>query len=154
MNSEQISNPKAADARIVQTVRKLKGVSNKENGNKELEERKNNNRGQSSKKRQIVKHSTMKPLPEKKLSTNITNINNRPVTGKLNMTESMSKIAIDGSLKSGNIQKINKPSFNYDNLKRYNKRGKTEYQKNILSPANLEKYKEEFILFLQISIIN
>ena len=148
MNSDQISNPKAADARIVQTVRKLKGSNNKENRNNEGEERKNN-RVLSSKKRPIVKHSTMKPLPEKKLSTNITNINNRPVTGKLKTNESMSKIAIDGSLKQGNIQNINKPSFNYDNLKRYNKRGKTEYQKNILSPANLEKYKEEFILFLQ-----
>ena len=148
MNSAQISNPKAADARIVQTVRKLKGSNNKENRNNEGEERKNN-RVLSSKKRPIVKHSTMKPLPEKKLSTNITNINNRPVTGKLKTNESMSKIAIDGSLKQGNIQNINKPSFNYDNLKRYNKRGKTEYQKNILSPANLEKYKEEFILFLQ-----
>ena len=66
MNSAQISNPKAADARIVQTVRKLKGSNNKENRNNEGEERKNS-RGLSSKKRKNIKHSTMDPIPEKKI---------------------------------------------------------------------------------------
>ena len=96
----------------------------------------------------------MDPVPEKKLSSNLANINNnknlsRPVTGKIHINESISKFAIDGSLKQGNFQNEKKQSFNYENLKRYNKRGKSEYQKNILSPTNLEKYKEEFILFLQ-----
>ena len=151
MNSEQIPKPNGADARIVQTVRKLKGVNNIEQDKKE--ERKNS-RGVSSKKRKNIKHSTMDPVPEKKLSSNLPNINNnknlsRPVTGKIHINESISKFAIDGSLKQGNFQNEKKQSFNYENLKRYNKRGKSEYQKNILSPTNLEKYKEEFILFLQ-----
>ena len=151
MNSEKIPKANGADARIVQTVRKLKEVNNIE---QEKKEERKNSRGVSSKKRKNIKHSTMDPIPEKKLSTNL-NINNnnknlsRPVTGKLHINESISKFAIDGSLKQGNFQNEKKQVFNYDNLKRYNKRGKSEYQKNILSPANLEKYKEEFILFLQ-----
>ena len=105
MNSEKIPKPNGADARIVQTVRKLKEVNNVE---QEKKEERKNSRGLSSKKRKNIKHSTMDPIPEKKLSNNL-NLNNnknlsRPVTGKLHINESISKFAIDGSLKPGSIQ--------------------------------------------------
>ena len=150
MNSEKIPKPNGADARIVQTVRKLKEVNNVE---QEKKEERKNSRGLSSKKRKNIKHSTMDPIPEKKLSNNL-NLNNnknlsRPVTGKLHINESISKFAIDGSLKPGSIQNEKKQIFSYDNLKRYNKKPKTEFQKNILSPNNIIKYKGEFVNLLK-----
>ena len=57
------------------------------------------------------------------------------------------KISVDGSLSKPKISV--KKQFDYETLKKYKKKPKTEFQKNILSPANVEKYKEEFVGILK-----
>jgi len=79
-----------------------------------------------------------------------------PKTGinrkEISKSHSKIKISIDGSVQkpstgSTNKTNINKPYkvFDYETLKKYKKRKISDYQKNLLSKKNLEKYKEECI---------
>ena len=163
-------NIKPADARIVQAVRKLK--SSKIN-DQMVEVRKNqeeikksqnisnkpvklinaSNGEQQTKKaftpiNQIVKiNNTNSSLVNINNSNN--NINNN---GKSNMikrdiskSSSKNKISIDGSIPKPNTSSTNKTNktFDYETLKKYKKRQKSDYQKNLLSKKSIDKYKEE-----------
>ena len=79
-----------------------------------------------------------------------------PKTGinrkEISKSHSKIKIAIDGSVQkpttgSTNKTNINKSYkvFDYETLKKYKKRKISDYQKNLLSKKNLEKYKEECV---------
>ena len=79
-----------------------------------------------------------------------------PKTGinrkEISKSHSKIKIAIDGSVQKPNTSSTNKTNinktykvFDYDTLKKYKKRKISDYQKNLLSKKNLEKYKEECV---------
>ena len=79
-----------------------------------------------------------------------------PKTGinrkEISKSHSKIKISIDGSVQKPNTSSTNKTNinktykvFDYDTLKKYKKRKISDYQKNLLSKKNLEKYKEECV---------
>ena len=97
------------------------------------------------------------------MNNNISNINNSNITqnnqisqNKIKMikkeiskSSSKNKISIDGSIMkpttSSTTNKTANKTFDYDTLKKYKKRQKSDYQKNLLSKKNIDKYKEECI---------
>ncbi len=97
------------------------------------------------------------------MNNNISNINNSNITqnnqisqNKIKMikkeiskSSSKNKISIDGSIMkpttSSTTNKTATKTFDYDTLKKYKKRQKSDYQKNLLSKKNIDKYKEECV---------
>ena len=165
-------NIKPADARIVQAVRKLKSskindqIVEVRKNQEEIKKSQNisnkpvklinaSNGEQQTKKaftpiNQIVKiNNTNSSLVNINNSNN--NINNN---GKSNMikrdiskSSSKNKISIDGSIQKPNTSSTNKTNktFDYETLKKYKKRQKSDYQKNLLSKKSIDKYKEECV---------
>ena len=85
---------------------------------------------------------------------NNNNSNNNP--NKINMikkdiskSSSKNKISIDGSIvkpSTGSTNnKTDNKTFDYETLKKYKKRQKSDYQKNLLSKKAIDKYKEECV---------
>ena len=85
---------------------------------------------------------------------NNNNSNNNP--NKINMikkdiskSSSKNKISIDGSIvkpSTGSTNnKTDNTTFDYETLKKYKKRQKSDYQKNLLSKKAIDKYKEECV---------
>ena len=71
---------------------------------------------------------------------------------EISKSHSKIKISIDGSLQKPGTSSTNKTTnnknykvFDYETLKKYKKRKISEYQKNLLSKKNLDKYKEECV---------
>ena len=151
MNSEKISQENKADVRIVQTVRRLKSL-NKENELNNSEQKLND----IPIEKRIASNSTI----DKTIISSNNNINNNislikrgsdsniltPILNKGKVSDNSLRMSIDGSIK---MEDIKKSVFNYDILKKYNKKPKTEFQKNILSPNNIIKYKGEFVNLLK-----
>ena len=137
-----------ADARIVKTVRKLRSVN--ENNEIDNNEQKKNN---TPIEKRVPSNSTSDKTNSSLINNN-NNINNvsalykrgsksnilTPIINKGN-NDINQRISIDGSLRLEDKKNV----FNYDTLKKYNKRPKTEFQKNILSENNIIKYKGEFV---------
>ena len=71
---------------------------------------------------------------------------------EISKSHSKIKISIDGSLQKPGTSSTNKTNnnktykvFDYETLKKYKKRKISDYQKNLLSKKNLDKYKEECV---------
>ena len=71
---------------------------------------------------------------------------------EVSKSHSKIKISIDGSLQKPGTGSTNKTNnnktykvFDYETLKKYKKRKISDYQKNLLSKKNLDKYKEECV---------
>ena len=172
---KKINSGKPADARIVQAVRKLKSskiVDENIEVQKNQENIKQSQTKPISINNKINEQKTKKALTpitqqNKKSNTNnntiinsnsniITNNNSTNNSNKNNMlkkdiskSSSKNKISIDGSLVKSNTSStsnktVNK-AFDYETLKKYKKRQKSDYQKNLLSKKNIDKYKEECI---------
>ena len=172
---KKINSGKPADARIVQAVRKLKSskiVDENIEVQKNQENIKQSQTKPISINNKISEQKTKKALTpitqqNKKSNTNnntiinsnsniITNNNSTNNSNKNNMlkkdiskSSSKNKISIDGSLVKSNTSStsnktVNK-AFDYETLKKYKKRQKSDYQKNLLSKKNIDKYKEECI---------
>ena len=69
-----------------------------------------------------------------------------PLLNKGKLNDNSLRFSIDGSIKIDDSKKV---VFNYDNLRKYNKKPKTDFQKNILSSNNIIKYKGEFVNLLK-----
>ena len=172
---KKINSGKPADARIVQAVRKLKSskiIDENIEVQKNQENIKQSQTKPISINNKISEQKTKKALTpitqqNKKSNTNnntiinsnsniITNNNSTNNSNKNNMlkkdiskSSSKNKISIDGSLVKSNTSStsnktVNK-AFDYETLKKYKKRQKSDYQKNLLSKKNIDKYKEECI---------
>ena len=156
-----MDNETRADARVVKTVRRLRSTKtnkaqpgtmtakNNENHNIINQKRHLNSNG-STEDLSMLRRSKTKIVSSDSRSAKTTNdtlITNNPKNIKLNTKESLSKISIDGGVSkppTGNTQKKTYQPYNYQNLKRLMK-NRTEYQKNILSSTNINKYKNECI---------
>ena len=190
LNKESIDNKNPIDARIVQTVRKLKSINNSNlnqnhinNNNIQNSNTKKNKKSENDLvkvERGFSKKGTKISTAERSVINSINNGVSNP--GSANYLKKQdSKISIDGSLHNSINQKlfnnnnifnnnnysnnfilenninnkqfmkqnsfnnnINiKRKFDYETLKKYIKKPKTEYQKNILSENNIIKYKTE-----------
>ena len=143
MEEEKVPS-KPADARIVRAVRKLKSnISHKnnqleENKSKDSKNPKSISRQGTRKGTQILSGKNLSPL------TNIVPTNKQKPQNKI----SSSKIQLDGSLKT-NVQESKVKVFDYETLKRYKKKQNIAFQKNLLSPDNIFKYKEEFVSMIK-----
>ena len=169
---KKLNTLKPADARIVQAVRKLKSskIVDQIEVRKNQEEIKQSNNNITkaatiddtlSKQKKLKKALTPISQTTKTNSTNnnITNINNtnnnnmnNKVKGSqikkdISKSSSKIKISIDGSTIKPNTGSTNKTSktFDYETLKKYKKRQKSDYQKNLLSKKSIDKYKEECV---------
>ena len=156
-----MDNETRADARVVKTVRRLRSTKtnkaqpgtmtakNNENHNIINQKRHLNSNG-STEDLSMLRRSKTKIVSSDSRSAKTTNdtlITNNQKNIKLNTKESLSKISIDGGVSkppTSNTQKKTYQPYNYQNLKRLMK-NKTEYQKNILSSTNINKYKNECI---------
>ena len=164
---------KPADARIVRAVRKLK--SSKEDQTIEVRKNQEDIKRTKniSSKPIIINDSTNEPKGKKALTPinqqnkinntndNIINVNksnsinqNKNSIPKRDISKSSSKnkISIDGSLIKPNTSSTtnktisnNNKTFDYETLKKYKKRQKSDYQKNLLSKKSIDKYKEECV---------
>ena len=168
---KQSNSIKPADARIVQAVRKLKSSKivdqievhkNQEeikpSGNITAEPEGINDIINSQKKAKKaltpITQSTKTNITNNNL-TNVNNINNTrnnnvkgsQIKKDISKSSSKIKISIDGSTIKPNTGSTNKTSktFDYETLKKYKKRQKSDYQKNLLSKKSIDKYKEECV---------
>ena len=145
MEEEKVPS-KPADARIVRAVRKLKSTvshkSDKSEENKIKEGKslpKPISRASNRKRTQILSGKGLLPL--KDINSNKPKNQNKIIN---------SKIQLDGSLKTNNQQENQKLRvFDYETLKRYKKKQNIAFQKNLLSPENIVKYKEEFVSMIK-----
>ena len=138
MEEEKVPS-KPADARIVRAVRKLKSnIGHKSNQLEEnkIKEEKVMSRASNRKGTQILSDKNVNPLSQ--INTNKQKIPNKIMS---------SKIQLDGSLKTNTHDKDKDKvkTFDYETLKRYKKRQSVAFQKNLLSPENIFRYKEEFV---------
>ena len=138
MEEEKVPS-KPADARIVRAVRKLKSnIGHKSNQLEEnkIKEEKVMSRASNRKGTQILSDKNINPLVQ--INTNKQKIPNKIMS---------SKIQLDGSLKTNTHDKDKDKvkTFDYETLKRYKKRQSVAFQKNLLSPENIFRYKEEFV---------
>ena len=138
MEEEKVPS-KPADARIVRAVRKLKSnIGHKSNQLEEnkIKEEKVMSRASNRKGTQILSDKNINPLGQ--INTNKQKIPNKIMS---------SKIQLDGSLKTNTHDKDKDKvkTFDYETLKRYKKRQSVAFQKNLLSPENIFRYKEEFV---------
>ena len=142
MEEEKVPS-KPADARIVRAVRKLKSnISHKSN---QLEENKAKDIKGNIKtiSREAKRKSTQIPSGKNLIPLNNNNTNtNKP---KLQTKLTNNKIQLDGSVKTIVQEKEKLKVFDYETLKRYKKKQNIAFQKNLLSPDNIFKYKEEFV---------
>ena len=165
---KQLNTIKPADARIVQAVRKLKSSKDVD----QSEVRKNQEEIKQSKniianKPQTLDNTIINLKKAKKALTpitqntktnitnnnlmNINNTNNNPhnilIKKDINKSNSKIRISIDGNAQKPNTGSTNKTSktFDYETLKKYKKRQKSDYQKNLLSKKSIDKYKEECV---------
>ena len=142
MEEEKVPS-KPADARIVRAVRKLKSnISHKSN---QLEENKAKDiKGNiNTISREAKRKSTQIPSGKNLIPLNNNNINtNKP---KLQTKITNNKIQLDGSVKTIVQEKEKLKVFDYETLKKYKKKQNIAFQKNLLSPDNIFKYKEEFV---------
>ena len=146
MEEEKVPS-KPADARVVRAVRKLK--SNISHNSNQLEE----NKAKDSKNipKSISRQGTRKGtqiLSGKNLIP-INNTNSNLNKQKLPNKISSSKIQLDGSIKTIGQEKDKIRVFDYETLKRYKKKQNIAFQKNLLSPENMFKYKEEFVSLIK-----
>ncbi len=145
MEEEKVPS-KPADARIVRAVRKLKSTvshkSDKSENNKIKEGKslpKPVSRASRRKGTQVLSGKNLLPL--KDISSNKPKNQNKIIN---------SKIQLDGSLKTNNYHENQKLHvFDYETLKRYKKKQNIAFQKNLLSPENIIKYKEEFVSMIK-----
>ena len=95
------------------------------------------------------------------ISNSNSNINNNIINNQnknninivkrdISKSSSKNKISIDGSIikpntSSTSTNKTVSKTFDYETLKKYKKRQKSDYQKNLLSKKNIDKYKEECV---------
>ena len=86
------------------------------------------------------------------INNNIINNQNKNnfVKRDISKSSSKNKISIDGSIikpntSSTSTNKTVSKTFDYETLKKYKKRQKSDYQKNLLSKKNIDKYKEECV---------
>ena len=142
MEEEKVPS-KPADARIVRAVRKLKSnISHKSNHLEEnkIKDLKSNiktmSRAGTRKGTQVLSGKNLIPL------NNINNTNKPKLQTKIT---SNNKIQLDGSVKTIGQEKDKVRVFDYETLKRYKKKQNIAFQKNLLSPENIFKYKEEFV---------
>ena len=142
MEEEKVPS-KPADARIVRAVRKLKSnISHKSNHLEEnkVKDLKSNiktmSRAGTRKGTQVLSGKNLIPL---------NNINNTNKTKLQTKITSNNKIQLDGSVKTIGQEKDKVRVFDYETLKRYKKKQNIAFQKNLLSPENIFKYKEEFV---------
>ena len=138
MEEEKVPS-KPADARIVRAVRKLKSnIGHKSNQLEEnkIKEEKVMSRASNRKGTQILSDKNINPLVQ--INTNKQKIPNKIMS---------SKIQLDGSIKTNTHDKDKDKvkTFDYETLKRYKKRQSVAFQKNLLSPENIFRYKEEFV---------
>ena len=142
MEEEKVPS-KPADARVVRAVRKLKSnvtqkptklEENKAKDNKTEVDLGTESRGATSNE----SNNSNKAL--NKIVSNKSNVKLNDIKPKIPSKNSNNKILLDGSVKT-----IDKPKFDYETLKRYKKKQNTQFQKNLLSPENIAKYKEEFV---------
>ncbi len=165
---KQSNSLRPADARIVQAVRKLKSSKDVD----QSEVRKNQEEIKQSKniianKPQTLDNTIINLKKAKKALTpitqntktnitnnnlmNINNTNNNPhnilIKKDINKSNSKIRISIDGNAQKPNTGSTNKTSktFDYETLKKYKKRQKSDYQKNLLSKKSIDKYKEECV---------
>ena len=136
MEEEKVPS-KPADARVVRTVRKLK-TNNYQNNNK-LEENKIKENKTEAELKPLTGGSGNNSFKEPQKSNSKLNLVN--IKQKIPNRNSHNKILLDGSVKPPDKAK----TFDYETLKRYKKRQNTSFQKNLLSPDNINKYKEEFV---------
>jgi hypothetical protein len=87
---------------------------------------------------------------------NINQNKNTIVKRDISKSSSKNKISIDGSLVKPNTGSTsnktitnNNKTFDYETLKKYKKRQKSDYQKNLLSKKSLDKYKEECVTLIK-----
>lgn len=80
-------------------------------------------------------------------TNNTTSNKNTLIKNESSKTSSLNKISIDGSLHKPNTSSTigTTKAFDYETLKKYKKRKKSEYQKNLLSKESIDKYKIECI---------
>ena len=151
MEEEKVPS-KPADARIVRAVRKLK--SNISHKNNPLEENKSKDskniplpksitRVGNRKGTQILSGKSLLPL---NMPLNNIPSNKQKPPNKINST---SKIQLDGSIKTIAQDKDKIKVFDYETLKKYKKKQNIAFQKNLLSPENIFKYKEEFVALIK-----
>ena len=151
---------KPADARIVQAVRKLKSSKLVE---QKMEVRKNQEDitqlndtsnmhiiiNSNNSNNNISQKKTVTPLQINQKQNNNQNMNKQEFI----KSTSKNKILIDGgggkpstgsiSNNKTHIKNSNNKQFDYETLRKYKKKQKTDYQKNLLSEKNIEKYKED-----------
>ena len=145
MEEEKVPS-KPADARIVRAVRKLKSTvrhkSDKSEENKIKEGKslpKPISRASRRKGTQVLSGKNLLAL--KDISSNKPKNQNKVIN---------SKIQLDGSIKTNNYPENQKLRvFDYETLKRYKKKQNITFQKNLLSPENIIKYKEEFVSMIK-----
>ena len=79
--------------------------------------------------------------------TNTTSNKNTLIKNESSKTSSINKMSMDGSMQKPNTSSTigTTKAFNYDTLKKYKKRKKSEYQKNLLSKESIDKYKVECV---------
>ena len=168
---KQLNTLKPADARIVQAVRKLKSSKIvdqievrknqeeiKQSGNITAEPEGINDIINSQKKAKKALTPITQSTKANITNNNLTNVNNTNNTRNNNVkgsqikkdiskSSSKIKISIDGSTIKPNTGSTNKTSktFDYETLKKYKKRQKSDYQKNLLSKKSIDKYKEECV---------
>ena len=151
MEEEKVPS-KPADARIVRAVRKLKSnISHKSNPLEEnkIKEKDNNKNTNKPLSRVNTRKGTHNMSGKNINPLNYINSNSNKQQKPVNKISS-SKIQLDGSVKTGDKDKDkdNKDKirvFDYETLKRYKKKQNVAFQKNLLSPDNIFKYKEEFV---------
>ena len=137
MEEEKVPS-KPADARIVRAVRKLK--TNSYQSSNKLEENKvkeNKTEAELEPSKVTSANDSFKDAHKSSSKLNLANIKQ-----KIPNRNSHNKILLDGSAKPIDSGKI---TFDYETLKRYKKKKSTVFQKNLLSPDNINKYKEEFV---------
>ena len=173
--NQKINSTKPADARIVQAVRKLKSSKILEETIEARKNQEEIKPSQDNKNKPIMINHSINDQKSKKaltpitqqnkkgsINNNISSVNtsnnkdNQNNKNKINLikrdiskSSSKNKISIDGSIVKPNTgstttNKTSK-SFDYDTLKKYKKRQKSDYQKNLLSKKNIDKYKEECV---------
>ena len=147
MEEEKVPS-KPADARIVRAVRKLKSNISHNTNNFEENKSKDSKNNPKSMSRQGTRKGTQilsgKNLMPLNNNNNITN-SNKQKPNKI----SSSKIQLDGSVKTNMQEKDKVKVFDYETLKKYKKKQNIAFQKNLLSPENIFKYKEEFVSMIK-----
>ena len=171
---KKINSGKPADARIVQAVRKLKSSKIIEQKVEIRKNQEDTKQSKNILNKPVLitntineqKTKALTPITQKNKNNsgnniinvknsneNISKSNNQNKNNifkrEISKSSSKNKISIDGSIVKPNTssttnKSINK-TFDYETLKKYKKRQKSDYQKNLLSKKNIDKCKEECV---------